>query len=734
MSNGFFTADKYDLSRDKVLSFYVKRMVTFLQTLHPEQPVHEIEQFVKDRVRSKVKIPKIDYRHYPTEGNMERKESSLIAFCETVLQENIVSPSGSVYCPPSKRESLLRITLREKVKKRGVFKKQYLAAEERGDEIASRFFNGRQQSEKVFNNAIAGAMQNGFNAVTSQSGFNATTSMSRLCVKQGYSFIERAVTGNIRLVSEEMALSYCINHLAEAPTDYSAIIDKYALYIPSVDEVMLYLCDNIKKYTKLRAAPLLLRYITNLTVSDRTFLFYAGNFNNLCRYNEVLLKSIIDQCFPQTFPDNLDDINPSLMKDLEEDLVAAITGTKYDLFGRSADGKRYDHKEAMTHNPTGAKQVAYMCKTFNDVFVNHLDLFRMCFYQGTTFTLMVFQERMARECVSNSDTDSAIYFTQNLVEWRQGKLDFTKQSYEMNAFVTFLLSQGIKHYLAQLCRGMGVEEADIFLISMKNEFLYDLIFSSALAKHYIAIATIQEGKLLAKYRTDVKGVGFRNSAYPEFVKDSFLKYILRLFDLIRKDVKISYKDVMDEVVVVEKTLYDSLNSGDASYFPTTQVKDAAEYSEPEQSSYLYYELWQFVFAERFGEMVLPNKCLKIPLYGGKHFLKQKAALKKLAEFDQGIHDRLLQFCNERGRKELAYILVPQIFDTVPEIFLSIMDFRSTITSCCVPFYRFLELLGIATANVDNNVLVSDSYVVDTQIVPFSLEDDSDADDTESEND
>ena len=727
-SNGFFTSEEYDGHRDRTLTYYVKRMTEYLHALHPEDDIAEIEAFVKEDVKRNCKVPTIDYRHYPTEGNMERKETGIIAFCETVLKQNIVSPSGSVYCPPSKRESLLRITLFEKVKKRGVFKKQYLAAEERGDEITSRFFNGRQQSEKVFNNAIAGAMQNGFNAITSQSGFNATTSMSRLCVKQGYSFIERAVVGNIRLVSEEMALSYCLNHLAEANPNYPQVITKYALYRPSIDEVMLYLCDNIKKYSPVRTAPLLLRYITALSENARTFIFYAGNFNNLCRFNPELMHGILDACFPQSFPDDLSDIDPKSIHSYEEDLVAAVTGTQYELFGSDPEtGKRYNLKEAIAHNPTGAKQTAYICQQFDSVFQQHLDLFRFCFHQKTTFTQMVFQEQMSRECVSNSDTDSAIYFTQNLVEWRRGKLDFSKQSYEMNAFITFTLSQGIKHYLAQLCCGMGVETADLFLIAMKNEFLYDLIFSSALAKHYIAIATIQEGKLLAKYRTDIKGVGFRSSAYPEFVKDSFTKYVLRLFDLIRKDVKIHVRDVMEEVVHVEETLYKNLTSGDAIFFPSVSVKDAADYAEPQKSAYVYVELWNAVFAPVFGEMTVPNKCIKIPLYGGKKFLKQKAALRKIEQFDKNMHDRLLQFCQEKGKDELAYILLPQIFDRIPDVFLDIMDYRSTITSVCVPFYRFIELLGIATSNVDGNALVSDSYVADRQIVPFAIDSDDETD-------
>lgn len=722
MASGFFLSNAYVAHRPKPLEPYVDRMTFYLKQKHPHKSEEEIASFVRQVVKDRVRVPTIDFRHQPSEGNITRKQTSLTGFMTDILKQNIVLPSGAVYITPDKKESLLRITLAEKVAKRKKFKKIYLEAEEAGREAESKFYNGRQQAEKVFNNAISGAMNNGYNALTSKSGFNAITSGSRMCVKQGYSFIERAIIGNIYLPTISMAISYCLNHLRMAPEDYRAIFTKYKITIPTVEQLALYLLDNVRNYTRHGDEAYLVSYIKTLDDAERAYVFYAGNFNNLARFNDPLIRTIVDGCFLKELPDDLPDVSKADLGSLDGDVLAAITGTQYEYLGTDEKtGAVNNFYELLEQNALGAKKIIYCARVFTKVFTDHLDLFRCVFHQGTTFSKMIFQEKMARKVVPNSDTDSAIFSNQNIVEWKRGKLDFSKESYEMNAFMTLLLAHGIKHYLALLSQGFGFIGKDVFRINMKNEFLYPILVVSALAKHYIAIATIQEGKILLKLRKDVKGVQFRNSAYPQIIKDGFSKYIDTFFENVTQNVQIKPSDVLDDVVKMEHLIYDNLNSGNSSFLPNTTIKNKEEYDDPSKTSYFYYELWQTVFAPKFFDMTIPNKCYKIPLYGGKRFLKHKNLLERIKAFDAGVHDRLLSFCAMKGKTELAYILIPPITGEIPRLFLDIMDFRTTISSICVPYYRFIEALGIATANTDENVLVSDFYNPDLKDIPYSLE-------------
>jgi hypothetical protein len=316
---------------------------------------------------------------------------------------------------------------------------------------------------------------------------------------------------------------------------------------------------------------------------------------------------------------------------------------------------------------------------------------------------------MARESVPLSDTDSNIFSNQEMVRWKRGKLDFGKDAYEMNAITTFLLSQSLEHVFARMSSGFGIAQKDVFRISMKNEFLYPILLVTSLGKHYLAIATMQEGNILPNPRKDIKGVGFRSSAYPKIIREGFDKFTVDFFAEIEKGEPISVAYVLDHVVGIERDIAQSIGNREPTYLQTVSIKNKQDYAEPMSSSYFYYEMWTSVFSQDFGDMVIPNKCFKIPIKREGKIFRDPVYMEYLKQTYPKIYENLAAFLDLYPKRDIGYILIPPSKGQFHPFFVEIMDIRAHIGQVTTAYYHMLNALGIGSLDKRGDALISDFY-------------------------
>lgn len=699
--------------RPNLFTHYLQNMKVYLQTQHPTASEHEIEEFVKGVVKERFKSPQVEAVHHKREGYSDQVAMPLSTFVEKIIADNNLSPSGSCYKPTSKQESFLRQSIEGKIKERNDFKKLYLGYEAQGKVRESQYYNQNQANAKIFNNAIAGGMKIKQFILGSKAGFNAITSTGRMSVKQGYGFIERAVNGNLYLPSERDAITYIINHVRHVHKDFPQLIHTRRLYVPSVDDVVTYLIESVQKYVANPNTDSIRSIIAQLTEVERSYVFYVGCLSNLCKYNEVVMRQWIDSCF---LPESIDpalyqDINVDELKTFPGDVISCILSTNYKRLGTNPEkvDKWNSLKDALKFNPDGVKEFIYACRHFVTNFETMTDVIRPILQIETTFSKLTFQNKMARETVPLSDTDSNIFSNQELIRWKRGKIDFVQESYEMNAIVTFMLSQSLEHVFARLSAGFGAEGKDVFKISMKNEFLYPILIVTSLAKHYLAIATMQEGSLLPYVRKDIKGVGFRSSAYPKLIKDGFEKFTTSLFAEIEKGQPIKAASILSHIAGIEHEINRSITARESVYLQTTSVRRREDYADPNVSAYFYHELWNEVFAETYGEMIIPNKCFKIPLIGGKKLFKSVEFMDGLRESHPKIYSNLKDFIERHPKRDISAILIPPFKGSIDPFFASVMDIRAHISQVMAGYYHLLDALGIGTVDNRASGLVSDFY-------------------------
>lgn len=708
---------KTDYSQERerpgLFTNYLQKMTLYLKTLHPERSAEEIEAFIKDIVRKRAKSPMVQAVHHKREGYSEDIEMRLDKFIVQIIGKNNLSPSGSCYLPVEVKESFLRRSIEAKIKARNEFKHMYLGFEAQGKKREAQYYYQKQANAKIFNNAIAGGMRIKQFILGSLAGFNAITSTGRMSVKQGYSFIERAVNGNIYLPSSADAISYILNHASHVPEEFAALIQQDILYVPTTQQVTDYLVTSVENYVQRPNAAWIQSLLTGLDDTKLAYVFYAGCLSNLCRYNETMMRGWIDSCFisEKIDPVLYQDIDPAEVKSFPGDVISCILSTNYKRLGENPKkpGKWNSLKDAAKFNPEGLKEFIYVCRHFQENFQKLLHVIRPIFQIQTTFSRLTHQNRMARYTVPLSDTDSNIFSTQELIRWKRGKLDFHQESYEMNAMVTFILSQSLEHVFARLSSGLGIAQKDVFRISMKNEFLYPILLSTSLAKHYLAIATMQEGSLLPNPRKDIKGVGYRSSAYPKLIRDGFDKFVVDLFAEIEKGEPIEAASILSHIAGIEHTINQSILDRESVYLQTVSVKRKEDYADPMGSSYFYYELWSSVFAEEYGEMVIPNKCYKIPLKNGKRLFRDPVFLSHLEQTHPVIHKNLMRFMANYPKRDITYLLIPPFKGNIQPFFTEIMDVRAHISQVMMAYYHTLDGLGIGTVDKRANGLVSDFY-------------------------
>lgn len=701
--------------RPNLLTHYLANMTQFLKSQNPGVSDSEIEQFIKQTIDETFKSPQVQAVTHKREGHSDPVKVPLHVYIKDIIKDNNLSPSGSCYKPVSQMESFLRQTIDGKVKERNASKKLYLDYEAQGMKRESQYYNQAQSLAKIFNNAIAGGMKITQFILGSKAGFNAITSVGRMSVKQGYSFIERAVNGNIYLPSDRDVLSYILNHAQNVPEEFTQLIERKTLYVPTVEDVSNYLVNSLLNYVAHPKTDDINRLLASLPQDQLSYVFYAGCINNLCRYNDEMMRTWLDTCFLKgdIARELYCDIDLSEIKKINGDVVVCVMSTNYNRLGLNPDPKKKGRwnsiKDAMEFNPDGVREFIYVCHHFTAQFERMLPVLKPILQIQTTFSRLAAQHRMARYTVPLSDTDSNIFSTQELIRWKRGKIDFDQESYEMNAIITFILSQSLEHVFARLSAGFGAEQNDVFKIEMKNEFLYPILMATSLAKHYLAIATMQEGSLLPTPRRDIKGVGFRSSAYPKRVKDGFEEYVVKLFEEIQKGEPIRATSILQHISGIEHEIAKSIRNKESDYLQTVSVRRKEDYADPAVSAYFYHDFWKEVFESTFGEMIVPNKCFKIPLRGGKKLFKDPEFMEELSKTHPVIHKNLVRFMENNPKRDIGAVLVPPFKGEADPFFVGIMDIRTHISQVMAGYYHLLDALGIGTVDRRASALVSDFH-------------------------
>ena len=609
-------------------------------------------------------------------------------FFDTVERNNwILSPSFVAYKHTDEEQSVNAIGTDTFIEFRRLYKGKKKEALGVNDQEAAKAFDEIQNALKIFNNAQSGGMSSSGTPLYNKSGHTTLTSTCRTVTSTANLLNERLITGNRLLVSFNATMELFLSTLAFADRKLiSSVIKEYNMNHATVAQVMDMVRRCARYYwndpTRLGAIEM---FLSGLKPLELTILLCTMDLRGLYTTNKDLMKRFFnDWC-----------ALPEMPADYDPATGIKPANSDYEILCITKLGKKPD-KAQMTFLNTHHLGLEQKWGTFISAF------FRANIPPSGVFSA----KELVRENVLTSDTDSMIYsvdmIIDDYVDDEQGGICF-------NAALTYFIRCIAVDQHARLSKNMNVSNRYLYRLNMKNEYLFSSYVTTSMSKHYYAMQLMLEGVLHAKPKLELKGVHLRGVKIALKVREFTNKLMRDVLDAIYNKKQLDPAELLAEIGDIERALFQDIEDGGYTWLTKNGIKAENAYSNPESSIYYYHELWENVFAAKYGKAPeLPYRAYKVNLA-----LHNKS---KMRAYFESVDDKIWaenfhQYIETRPKLTSVYIPVDMIDDMggIPKELLPIVDTRLLISQNFKSIYAILESLGLYFMNSKTTRLVSDEH-------------------------
>lgn len=630
--------------------------------------------------------------YFERDENLDRSKQQirLSQYIQSVVKnEEILAPTFTSYVPTKVRESILVGFIDNNVKLRSKAKKAAHRAEADGRNDDYIMLNNEQTNRKLYNNSMSGAFAAGGSVVNNPTGHNTLTSVIRIVSSMGNSSNEKIIMGNRHYHSPDVTLNNVIAITSSVDADeFQAVMVKYNLIYPSVEQTLecihyssdLYWVDP-KAFRKIED------FVYKLTPLERAAFVYSGDFYHLRKYNNLFVRQFLTNISRKVKGVEVQEPLKLIHKFDEQIVNYAHIVCMAEVKGLGKDYDKMPIENLYTLIAT--------CKNIESFTLAHKDLISAVFLTGNVPASTAYITNMIRRTVVLSDTDSTMFAVDDWVLWHRGQLVFDDESYALAGAVMYIATQCIAHCLAIYSANMGVERKKLHLLAMKPEFVFPLHCQTSVAKHYFASIAVKEGNVYPEHKTEIKGVGLKNSAAPkDLIKDSQAK-MKEILVKVHAGQKISLTQELKRVADIERKIKSSLLNGDVEYYKRSKIKEAQAYARSaEESPYMHHMFWEEVFAPKYNSVELPPySVIKIPLTTDNP-TKLKNWLMSIA--DQELKDRFAVWLARNNKRAIGTIYLSMQYVGsygIPVEIKQVIDFKRIQLELTSQDRMIMETLG-----------------------------------------
>lgn len=693
-----------------IFGHYIKDTTKYLSIMTGD-PVDKCREHVLETIKQKdteygIKDPTVVFFNREDNGDRSQRRAKLSAYLNASIKNNdIIAPTLTIYENPKRRRSILVDYVDSNVKKRSAAKKMMFKAKMAGDMPLHNLKKIEQNNAKISNNSLSGAHVSSSTPLFNKTAHSSLTSTCRSTSGYGNANNEKMLSGNRHYWSADIVRNNIISIINNV--DYSRLqtsMQKWGIRIPSVQETMecirysaeLYWRDK-REYAKIE------KLIERLTDLERAAFVYTGDLYHLMKYNDSVVREFIRRLSSYVkveHPDAenfIDKVVPEDYRHLAVQICAEVTK------GLSLDKMR------------GTPAIGYVASTAQNIMqtiMDYSDFIQTFFVSYNLPASLAYFPDSIRRAALTSDTDSTIFTVQDWVGWFfEGEIRFGIEGNAVAATMIFLAAQAIVHILSIMSANMGIEENRLHQIAMKNEFKFDVFVPTQVAKHYFAIIGCQEGNLYKEYDMEIKGVHLKSSNAPKAIMKKAKEMMKEIMYTVVEGKKLSILKFLKEIGDIERGIKESIAKGSSDYFRVGQIKPASSYkNSPEQSPYLYHQLWNEVFGPKYGTVPEPPYAV---IKVSTDLPNQTAINSWLAQIeDRELAGRMQAWLIKNNRKNINTMFLPDIVTQVkgipPEILMTI-DSRKIILDSSRVFYVIAESIGLYMLGSKKINLISDMY-------------------------
>lgn len=690
------------MARPSLVTSYIDLQKTFLMRMNGFSEA-EAERHIKEISHGRYKPKTVIHVKQVRYGQTEIVAEELGMFHEH-HRSSIISPSGSLYKPHTEQIGVVTQLTNDLKTNRGKHKKAMLKAKAVGDEATEAVHYSAQTTIKITMNSLPGGMGSPYNAFYDKGNYNAITSSARALIAQAYTTAETTLGGNFAWFSEDELINHIIIHLTDGidVKKINRLMNQHHLQWISKEQLMEFYHHEYNKYHLNEKLEVVEKLVGTMCPEEVAFFWYFQNLRHLVWGNEIF-KTWIDDMFDLTKIELDEDAVPNDLFEIDKDLVSVISVGFNDVFKTEDDLQVYDFP---TKRPDLAKKFVSIGKYVQRMFDGVQELFDTFIYTNLNTPRIDLKKNMNRNTVILSDTDSVIFTAKDWVEWYTGDyFKLTAKTYQISSVAIYWLTKAITHCLKKYSIAHGATGKFIYVMEMKNEFLYPTMIIYDIKKTYAGQVKVQEGVILPELQTDIKGVQLRGSD----VCNTSLKFIESFLvdDILGKSFgKISAAPLIAKVVAFEQRIRKSVQDGETEFLKQLSVKMEKDYANPLSSNYYYYLAWQEIFAPDYGDIQVPTKtpiAFLLPV--------SSQYLNYLMDTNKKIYKRANEFMAKYKRHPASICINPQI-DRMPKELIPLIDIKSVIHHNIKALYLTLKQLGIAVGFEDKKLLLSDVYGVD----------------------
>lgn len=599
------------------------------------------------------------------------------------------SPSMVAYTNSEKEECVNSIGTRLFIDNRSYYKGLMQKARDAGDNENRDKYKEIQNAFKIFNNAQSGAMSSEGTPINNKTGHTSLTSTCRCLTSTANLINEQFIAGNRFWNTPENTLQSIVARLQV--TDYKlleTVMERHKLHTPTVQDVMdrVDYCSS-RYWQSAKFSAIIKNFLTKLSGLELASILYTMDLVSLFNHNKEVISEFFDRWVS---------MNPPEDGKTEEDYLAPDNGDKRTLCISKLPPK--PSKATVNALNEMHMQVEH---EYND--------FMRIFFRSPIPPSGLFDVTSAvRDCVLTSDTDSSIYTVDEMIEAYTHDRD---KGVKLNGVLTYFIRMISVDQHQQLSANLNVSKKNLRMLGMKNEYYFGAYVTTLMSKHYYASQLMVEGVMNKEPEMEIKGVHLKSSKIASNIKEFAQKLMSETLTAIENKTKLDAPTTLKEIGDLERMIVDDIHNGDAKWLSRQSIKDAPSYKNPDSSVNLYHQMWESVFAEKYGPAPeLPYIATKMSV---DLDTKTKMANYIASIEDRELAKRLEDFLAKKGRGDLGSMYVPmerlQYLNDIPVEVKQAIDYRTVIKQNLKCVYEVLNSTGLYFMNDSITRLVSDEH-------------------------
>ena len=641
-------------------------------------------------------------------GDREVKDGTVMQYIKkNVNERNVLAPTFTSYCHADTKKSIISEFINVNVTVRAKAKKEGQKAKAEGNLELAEAKNNEQNVRKTYNNSVSGLFGQSACILYNPTAHSTLTSITRTMTSLSNACNERLIGGNRYLPRPKDVYHQIVYEATYADIEkIKNCVERFKLHLPTVEETVaclkyssdLYFTDDAyyEKY--------IVSFLKKLSPYQLAAICYNGDLYHQRVFNPEFIKDMLDKMITPVIAD----------KPLEDLSVIGKTHEPVRVLAHSilvdkVQGFGLDYKKMNDQGTLAASVVATHDHTVT--VLNEYKEFFNTFYMTEIVPINSHRLReMRRRVVILSDTDSSCFTLDEWVDWYGNGYQVNPKTIALASAITYIASEAIVNQLAILSKSMNVDDAQLDVLQMKNEWLWLSISPAEVSKHYFAWAVIQEGSVLTKPELDLKGVHLKNSAVPVEVTKHAKDLINSICITLASNEKISFRDTMKEIISVEERIIKSINSGEVTFFKRSKIKNDTAYAqEKTKSPYQRHTFWNDVFGPKYGMLQEPPyDVIKVPTT-----IKSKTKLNEWLESieDLELRGRLYNFLVTFNKTSLPtiYINLDQAKGRgIPPEILKVIDVKRIVFDCTMQHRILTQMLGVM---LNENLMLREQFAL-----------------------